>query len=1000
MFQSKTNHHTLLKPLAALLLVSVWLLSWVYAAAQGSWPPLNGSVADDTGKLDSAAVNQAAQRLQALGAKPLAILTQTNLGYLDDQQFALAAAANYGLANGSTVDPNLLAVVVILDTRRSNIVYGDNLKPVMEQRPASGGGTVADQIRNNYLNPKLASGDFTGAFTDSFSQAAQQISLYRNPVPTATPQSPVVNNTQIDTRGIGNALLLGLAVVIALAILVVGGPMLYRRWRSGQDAAAKRRTLQEQLLQARNVTADMITNLDFPPDPKEQIQYKFIALALQNERPQQLAQINSQYREVYNRLANALTIFNNLNSTPHNSDQEITSAIAQYQQVQSEVKGAEAFLKYLSDTSNQLEVQVSAAPEETDAAKKDMAAATDALSRLAAAAPDLYSPEPSRLFAVVNSKLSETANALAARPPMPLRAYDNAVQARSAAGSILKSVGSLSQAYNTLAQERDRLNSVRAQGYKLAESDSGFTAALAALSTAARRLEASGGSGAGLDDALKKAASAVAQAGAGVDNAVALHALNEKALAGIQAAGEDIKKYIVQGAQAFSSVDDYAESSWQDIRGNGTEAQRAADRAYALWQEATALNALTPDSPQDFAGAQQRIAEANNQLAQAHDLIAAILDRLKNLQESQRTAQAEIIAAERDIAAGQVFISQYDPDITPQPAALLKQAADLAQQAKTAVTQPKPDWIRVTTLARQANDLADRALADARTQEQAMQARRLKMQTASQQAAASLSKVSNFAAVHRGDIDNSVLTAISRAQSAITQAQQIAGETERTGIEDMARGAALDKAAALFASARSISEEAYNTAAQQFGVMEQARRDASSAIRQATERIQFVAAYMKEHQKEISNASWSQLRSAASDLPAWRDNVSASVLRDMLARATRAQSLADAAYQSAQREVAAYDQTNYQQQGNTGFGDGASIALGVLGMLLSSGGGGRHSGWGGGGGGWGGSSRGGWGGGGSSGGGWGGGGSSGGSWGGGGSSGGSWGGGGSSGGGW
>ena len=129
-----------------------------------------------------------------------------------------------------------------------------------------------------------------------------------------------------------------------------------------------------------------------------------------------------------------------------------------------------------------------------------------------------------------------------------------------------------------------------------------------------------------------------AQARAAVDASVALHASNETALAGLQRAGEQAKQYIEQGAQAFDKVDEYAEASWDDIRGNGTEAQKAADHAQELWTEATSLNALTPDGPQDFEKASQLIAQANASLEDVRRLLNAILERLKNLEESKRTA--------------------------------------------------------------------------------------------------------------------------------------------------------------------------------------------------------------------------------------------------------------------------------------------------------------------------------------------------------------------------
>src|SRR5262249_9227374 len=152
-------------------------------------------------------------------------------------------------------------------------------------------------------------------------------------------------------------------------------------------------------------------------------------------------------------------------------------------------------------------------------------------------------------------------------------------------------------------------------------------------------------------------------------------------------------------------------------------------------------------------------------------------------------------AAERDVEGGQAFVAKYDPDITPEPATMLGEAAGYVRQAKDEVQKPKPDWIQVVGLARQANDLADKALAGARSQEEAMQARRLKLQTASQQAAASLSRADNFASVHRGDIDRSVPAGIAQARADLERAQKLAATTQGGTLEDTALGKALEDAA-------------------------------------------------------------------------------------------------------------------------------------------------------------------------------------------------------------
>jgi uncharacterized membrane protein YgcG len=980
-----------------------WIVGWgvVPALAQQSWPPLDGVVADGTGQLDAGKINSAADQLKALGVKPLAVFVRDSPGYSNDTDFANAAAAHYNLASNNVLDPDVLAIVVVLNTRRSTILYGDSLKSAME-RPGSS-GTVADTIRNDTLNPALAKGDYTGAFVNSFGKAAESVRLYRNPLATATPQPAIV--TTVDTRGIGNAVLVIGGAVIVLVLLVIGVPIFARRRRQAQEALARTRALRDQLGQARNVASDMLTSLDFPENPEEQIQYRFLELALEKERPEQLAQIRAEYDTRHNRLEEALGLYNKLEKereqNVYTNDQQLMAAIAQYQDVQAAAQESSAFLQRLADLGREVEGQATAAPGEVDAAKKALAAATDALTRLAAAAPDLYHLDPNKTLKAASGKLAEAERALQSKPPQPLHAYDTAMEARGLAERIPSAAQSLAQAYSGFASARARLEQVRKGGYKLKASDAALSRALELLSSAAQRLE--GGDLPGFARVLGEANQAAKAAFAAVDAEVARQAENARALAELQKAGEEIKRYIAEGAAAFDKVDEYAESAWQDIRGNGTEAQRAADHAYEMWQEASKLNEVSPDSEQDFDEARQDIEEGQASLAKARQLVAAILDRLQHLEESKRTAQAEIAAAERDVASGREFVGKHDPDITRKPDDMLNEAAGYVRQAKEEVQKPKPDWIEVVGLARQANDLADSALADARSQEEAMQARRLKVQTAAQQAAASLSRAENFASVHRGDVDRSVLDGIARARADLERAQKIAAGAQGRGLEDTALAKTLDDAAGAHASAQVAADTAFNTAGRQFAAMESQRAQAHEALQRADSMIRDVASYIRQNEGLVSGRTVALLQSAADALPAWRDGADTSTLNAITAGANEATERAQQAYAYAHNEIEEMQRRESARRQQEALQ--TLMTVGAIGAALSSGGR-RRSGWGGpwgGGGSSGGGSiigGGGGGGGGSSSGGWGGGGSSSGSFGGGGSSGGGWGGGGSSSGGW
>ena len=960
-----------------------------------------------------------------LGVKPLAVLMRNRIGN-DDDAFARIVAENYGYINGGVVDPDLFAIVVSLNQRGLTLLYGDNLKPILED--SSGGETQGTRIRNK-VGPLLAAGvsasargnqaeasqKLTEAFNIGLTEAATVIDLYRNPPtptprptpePVATPQPPI----NIDTSGLGTALLWVVGIIVALGLLAVAGPVGWRAWRRAQESAARRRALQEQLVQARNVAADMITDLDFPADPAEQLQYRFLALVLGNERPEELAQLQGRYREMYDRVSGALARYNAANGAKYTTEEEITAGIGQYQGIQSEINLAATFLKEMAERSRQVEGQIASAPGEVEEAKKALAAATGSLERLAAAAPDLYKADPEKAIAQGNRLLNQAQEALGSEPARPLGAYDAATSARGFADRILSSVQRIGTAYSALGDFRGMVEGHRKQGYRLPRSNDHDSGLLTLLSRAVEGLDGDGGP-ALFENLMRSVDEGLGKARATVDTLVGQHRSNEQALAHLQKAGEELKEYIAEGARAFDKVDEYAESSWADIRGNGTEAQKAANRAEGLWEEATALNALQPDGAQDFERAAELVDEAGDSIRKSRDLVTAILERLKNIEESKRTAGAEIEAAGRDIEAGQSFVAQHDRDITPKPSDMLKEAARLLAGAKEEARKEKPDWIDVARQARAANDTADKALADARSQQEAMQALMRKVDTSRQQAEAAFSRAANFASVHRGDLGPELFKALEMARADFEKARARAKQVGSSGLEDVALGRALGEVAGQLGAAQGEADRVYGAAQEQFQSMENLRGQAHAAIRGARSVIEQANLYANMYDGEVGYEAKNLLRQARNTLPEWRDGASADELRSTLAAANRAQALAEQAYRHARDDVEEYEAAQEAEEEERRRQEWRESEGGILGGLLiggssgdsgSSGGGwswgsgssggssGGGSSWGSGGSGSGGSSSGGFGGGGSSSGSFGGGGSSSGSWGKGGSSSGGW----------
>lgn len=988
MFRPTRSRAPRMRLALALLLCLAWAVGWAAASAQ-TFPPIEGITADDTGAVNAAAVNSAAQPLQQQGVKPLVVMLQN--GTSDPESLAYSAAQQYGYGQDRQIDPDLFEILVTNNPRQYTILYGDNLAPVMEQ--ARIGSKLSDRIALEALRPKLVDGDPTAAFVDSLKRAAREIEAYRNPPPPPTPVPSVVNNNNFDFSAIANALLWIFGVLALMAALAFIGPAAMRRYRKGQEAAERLRLLSEQLSQARDTAAGMITSLDFPADPSEQIQYRFLALALAQERPKQLADLTAEYGAVHTRLAEALSRFDEVSSKQHTTELELTAAVAEYQWVQGRVKEAQDFLQRLSELGKSVEGEVQSAPGEVDAAKKAVAAVSDATARLAAAAPDLQLPSAGELGATTAEQVHRAEQALAARPPMPLRAYEEARGAQNQAGLQLADLKRLEQAYAELVRRRSTLTDARRQGFSLTRVDVAFAGALSALSGAAGSWTADDAQA--KEAAMLRAEAAIQRAGDAIGHTTALHADNAKALDKLKAAGEDLKRYIQEGARAFDEVDEYAPDTWQDIRGNGTEAQGRADRAFALWEQATQLNSVSPGAEQDFEGAAALIEQANSLIEEGRALITAILERLQNLQRSRSTARDEIAAADKSIAQGRAFIQRYDPDITPNPADMLEAAARQLEQAKVEIAQPKPDWIKVVQLARGANNTADKALADARSQEEAMEALRLKLQTARQQAEAGVSRALNFVSVHEGDVDRTAQGMSSEAQATLAAAQEVETRLQTGGAEDIERARLLDTATAAYAAARQKADGAYEQAFKQFQEIDSLRRDTAGVLQKAGNAVNQAAAYIRSNADVLDGGPERMLREAVALLPGRQDGADAATLRAMQGAAMKARTRAESAMKEASSQVQNYnEQARAREEANIG---------GLLGMFIGSAGdsaAGSSGGWWGSGGG---SSSGGghsWGGGGHSSGSWGGGGHSSGSFGGGGSSKGSWGSGGSSSGGW
>ncbi len=640
---------------------------------------------------------------------------------------------------------------------------------------------------------------------------------------------------------------------------------------------------------------------------------------------------------------------------------------AAYQTVAGDYGAVTALVQQARGTLDQAEARRAeldklnaAAPGEVERSKKALA---DAAERLQALGQDFAHPDailrPGQdLVGRAESLLDEH------------RAAD-AIAAAGAASATIDQLNQLLASYNDIREGisagRAGTEKATSQGYHVEAGLAAFDRSEGLLCEAAAALEQDVDKARAL---LEQAEAARAEGVARGGGMPALRKANDEHLAQVEQAGQQLAGAITEGRAAFALVDEFAENTWSDIRGNGSEAAAAADRAHALWERATQRNTM---EQQDFLGAQQDLTEADKQIAFAHTLIDSILQRLKDLQAARDTARQDIASAQADIDQGWSFVQSNDPDVGKQPEQALAQAEVLIKQAHVELAKDRPDWLAIVKQARAANVLADQSLANARSEVDAMNKLREQATHAQQLATAEVQKIVQFTAIHGNDILPGSEKKLTQLQNDVQRAYQTLKAAEQA--EEQARADDLREAITRYTDLQSSADTLYDEIYGAFQRIEQVRQRVSAAMQAAEQAI--ARAERAQQATPIGNrASGDQyLREAHTAFQ------SIGTPRDE-AQMQRALGLAEQARKAAQQA-----ENIYRSHTGTPQGDDLSDFLGgvVVGSLLS-GSGGRHHGSGGGGGGGGGGS-------------WGGGGGGGGSWGGGGGGGG-WGGGGGGGGGW
>jgi len=282
----------------------------------------------------------------------------------------------------------------------------------------------------------------------------------------------------------------------------------------------------------------------------------------------------------------------------------------------------------------------------------------------------------------------------------------------------------------------------------------------------------------------------------------------ESALAALDSRIERVKETIINGRHVFDRISSsYAPSSWESVVGNGTEAENRVNWSLEALDSARALVTV---EKQQWLSALELVEKANRWLDEAESFMRSIVALEGNLAAAQRDAPGEIAAAQADIGKAWEYIYKYDDDIRESLEDDLRQAEKMLEAANDQLRNELPDYPKVCSLARQANEAADKILAQARDEHEGMERLRMKAASALRDARASASRAKEYIEDHASDVD-------AQARSFLAQA------LEHLSVAEAASALAVGVAEA--EEARSLAEKAYSSARATIQAAERRRQE-------------------------------------------------------------------------------------------------------------------------------------------------------------------------------
>jgi len=274
-----------------------------------------------------------------------------------------------------------------------------------------------------------------------------------------------------------------------------------------------------------------------------------------------------------------------------------------------------------------------------------------------------------------------------------------------------------------------------------------------------------------------------------------------------------VEDAIEAATRDFERLSGFAESSWRDVAGNGSEAEESLDAAIAMFQRIVAAHEdeFGQDAPAGYLASLRSVLD---ELGRAETLAAAIAERLRQILEARDRSRSMLADLDREIAEARNWLRRPDVDreVDLSPMQQLDGAAARLDGARAAMGVQPTDWTAVRGMLLTADREIDAALGVARDQQARMESLRRRVVTVREAASEALAKAERFAEAHGRDVGISAADALRDAREAKRRATR--RESDREGVEDAALAAALLEESEEWAAVSEAANAAYAKAAQ------------------------------------------------------------------------------------------------------------------------------------------------------------------------------------------